>query len=105
MNEAMWAYQELYGLKPIGPHRYFAEDRLGKHTTTCVYCNGNGVVNEPSAWTQRTWRFCPRCNGLRMLVTCSRGEFEAARAEVLKAYPDARIERTQEYRVLSEDLR
>jgi hypothetical protein len=82
MHEAMARYQYVFGLKPIGAHRRFADELLGSLRTTCPTCAGNSVV---SAGTM--WRACTTCEGTGGFWTCSDGEVSAARAEVLRIHP------------------
>jgi hypothetical protein len=86
MYEAMARYQYVYRLKPIGPHRPFADQLLTPFRQVCGRCGGIGVLTVHGGLG---WRQCPDCEGTGG-VWAGRGEdVNAAYLRVLQAFPGA----------------
>src|SRR5262249_47716294 len=68
MIEAMGAYQDFYGLKPIGRHRLFADNLLSPLVERCATCNGEGLLDDPST---SNYRLCSDCRGTGRTLACS----------------------------------
>jgi hypothetical protein len=88
MHEAMWAYQQQTGLKPVGPHRPLADRLFSSRLVACEACHGKGLhdVNHGEGW-----ELCPRCKGAGYLFDGTAEEFKAIRQEVLSRFPDADV--------------
>jgi hypothetical protein len=86
MFEAMGAYQQRTGLKPIGPHRGLADQLLDPLFSLCQDCNGRGVLED-----RDRWRLCPGCDGaIATLVADHRAVSDALR-KILEAFPNASV--------------
>ena len=86
--EAMGAYQQFYGLKPMGPHRPMADKLLCPLVATCSNCQGSGLVDLNLG---EDWYFCKTCHGTGRLLACSAERWQAARDKVLRTFPDAGV--------------
>lgn len=92
MFEAMAQYARTYRLKPIGPHRPFADRLFAKSTRPCDMCDGRGVIGSDDSVTCRT---CDACRGRGSHWIIVPDEVERRHQAVLEAYPDAGVkERT-----------
>ena len=87
--EAMASYAALYGLKPEGEHRKFADQLLSNTTETCGTCGGTGLNG---TYGNMGWLVCPACFGLGRVYNISREELFKRRQLVLDRYPDAESE-------------
>lgn len=88
MHEQMGRYQFVYGLKPIGPHRRMADEKLSSLRRRCEMCFGRGIVDSDGS---ATWSRCSSCDTRGAFWTCSSEELETARVAVLQAFPDAEV--------------
>lgn len=86
VDQDMGRYQYVYGLKPMGPHRQVADERLGALRVTCTRCEGQGILTIDGG---RRWRICPVCEGTGGFWTVPDEDVQRAREEVLVTYPDA----------------
>ena len=86
MYELMARYQYVYGLKPIGPHRPLADRVLGDLRGVCERCKGAGVLTGPPSAPPI---FCTDCEATGGFWTAQEHEISAAKAEVLRQFPDA----------------
>jgi hypothetical protein len=87
--EAMGAYQRFYGLKPIGPHRPMADELLSPLIKLCEKCQGEGLLSAESA---EDYHICATCNGTGRLLACSQETWNAARRQLLQAFPDEAVD-------------
>ena len=85
----MGRYQNMYGLKPIGPHRRLADELFAGVSVACQTCSGRGLldVNAGEAWIP-----CQDCFGMGLVWTCTPEEVQALRRQVLETFPDAGVE-------------
>lgn len=81
MREVMAAYQNVYGLKPMGPHRGMAADLFQDATARCHECVGEGLLDAPSGWVA-----CRGCRGLGPVFTVSAEVVEDLRSRVVEAF-------------------
>lgn len=86
MHEAMAWYQLRYGLKPIGPHRHFADKVMSGAFQTCPECSGYGYHDVRRG---KSYRICKFCDGAGYSLAISAEEFFILRAIVLAEYPNA----------------
>ena len=86
--EAMAMYMAVYQLSPLGPHRPLADKLLGPLRTKCTTCDGNGLLGTERDTNPRE---CSHCEGTGGFWNCTDAELAAAYAQVLEAYPDARV--------------
>jgi len=85
-HEAMARYQNLSGLKPIGPHRREADALLAELRTSCPACAGEGIETRPD----RSWAPCPACQGSGGHWTPPPAEVGRRLGELAARFPDAR---------------
>jgi hypothetical protein len=85
MHEAMSRYQHVYGLRPIGPHRHFADRVLGRLRRLCHRCRRRGVIT----MDENQWLACSDCGGTGGIWARPPDEVEAARRRVLERFPEA----------------
>ena len=90
MHEAMAAYQCLYGLKPVGPHRRLADESFRGLTVSCDACGGEGLLGDSPGWIA-----CGACRGLRRVFTVPPEVVDSVRAQVLEEFPEAAAARVQ----------
>lgn len=86
MYEAMSVYQNMYGLKPIGPHRRLADELFANTSVACLTCAGKGLLDVSAG---DAWIPCPDCRGMGYVWKSTSGEVKALRRQVLEAFPDA----------------
>ncbi len=91
MEETMAVYQYVYGLLPIGPHRPLADRVFSRKRDQCEQCRGRGIITVEDG---NTWRLCAACEGTGGLWNCSTKDVEAARSEVIEAFPASAVDRT-----------
>jgi len=82
MCEAMGLYVRRFGLAPLGPHRPLADRLLQGATGPCGACVGKGVE-------------CAACSGTGHVVRWSQAQIDAARAQVLREFPNAAVPKAQ----------
>lgn len=87
MHEAMARYQYFYQFKPVGPHRDPMHRLLDPLRERCTACQGRSIVTEPRS--PKGWYPCTQCEGVGSFWVADEATVQAARAEVLKVYPDA----------------
>lgn len=85
MHEAMWAYEERTGFKPIGAHRMLADLLLAPMLRLCDFCAGRGLIDKGDD----DYKCCPNCRGLTAVRTVSDAEFDACRRRIAAEFPDA----------------
>lgn len=90
MHESMAAYQSLYGLKPVGPHRKLADESFRSMTVSCDACGGEGLLDDPPRWIA-----CGTCRGLCRVFTVPPEVVDGVRSQILEAFPDAAAERLE----------
>lgn len=88
MYETMSVYQNMYGLKPIGPHRRLADELFADVSVACLTCAGRGLldVSGGEAWIQ-----CSDCRGMGFIWKSTSEEVKALRRQVLEDFPDAGV--------------
>ena len=81
----MCCYNRQTGLKPIGPHRNYADELLSKVLHCCPACNGaadyekaDGALNE-----------CPPCNGRGVVPPLTDPRVQEALRRIEARYPGA----------------
>jgi hypothetical protein len=84
--EAMAVYQKVYGLKPSGPHRSLADRLFAEFTTSCFYCGGSGLLDNPA---EESYVVCPMCTGNGRFLNLDAAAADALRSKVLAEYPNA----------------
>jgi hypothetical protein len=84
MIEAMGAYQQRTGLKPIGPHRQLADEHLKGFFELCRACGGRGLLDGGARW-----RTCPECQGTTSFLVGDPLTLVHVRRQILDAFPDA----------------
>src|SRR5437870_5320864 len=77
-------FERLTGLKPVGPHRAYAEYLLARRPT-CRRCNGGGVIGRMPGGCFR----CPHCLGVGGPGLPNSEEMIRLRNSVLEFYPEA----------------
>ena len=84
----MSVYQNMYGLKPIGPHRRLADELFADVSVACLTCAGRGLldVSGGEAWIQ-----CSDCRGMGFIWKSTSEEVKALRRQVLEDFPDAGV--------------
>jgi hypothetical protein len=87
MVERMGAYQRRTGLKPMGSHRPLADRLLAHLFRDCPVCAGRDLLDNGD---EQSWHFCIECDGTGRIIA-DRAEFEQARMEVLRVFPDAAV--------------
>jgi hypothetical protein len=90
LTEVMAAYQRLYRLKAVGPHRPLADTLFAGAVRECEVCRGRGVVDTPDNPAECV--ACAACQGARQVFVRAPSEIEALRQQVLSAYPQAAAE-------------
>jgi hypothetical protein len=85
----MGRYQQLHGLKPIGPHRGLADRLFAGTTRRCSTCKGKGLITVAAT---DSWLPCPDCESIGFVWKCSLDEAKALRNQVLEAFPDAAVD-------------
>jgi hypothetical protein len=93
--EAMFAYQQRTGLKPIGPHRQLADKLLDPRMKICEQCKGRGLLDINQG---ERWEMCPRCKFAGYVFDGSAEELEALRQQVISAFPDVAVERQEVFK-------
>jgi hypothetical protein len=88
MYESMAAYQSLYGLKPVGPHRKLTDESFRSMTVSCDACGGEGLLDNPPRWIA-----CATCRGFGSVFTVPPEVVDGVRSQILEAFPDAAAER------------
>ena len=88
MYEAMSVYQNMHGLKPIGPHRRLADELFADASVACLTCAGRGLldVSGGEAWIQ-----CSDCRGIGYIWKITAEEVKVLRRQVLEAFPYAGV--------------
>ena len=89
MYESMGRYQNMYGLRPMGPHRPLADELFDNTSRACVTCKGRGLLTVSA---NDSWMLCPDCRGMGHVWTISPERIKALRQMVLDAFPDAGVE-------------
>lgn len=84
--ESMAVYQNIYGLRPVGPHRALADSVYAECRTRCFYCKGNGLLDQPA---ENSYAICPMCMGAGYFLSLDRAGADALHARILAEYPDA----------------
>jgi len=87
-HEAMAIYQNMHGLKPIGPHRPLADTLFGEFRAKCLPCSGTGSFDLDFG---RGFRICRDCDGAGYRFELNDEETGALRQRVLESYPDAAV--------------
>jgi hypothetical protein len=95
--EAMAVYRYVYEVRPIGPHRPYADRLFAGMRDLCVRCGGRTVltVGDGSAW-----RRCPTCEGTGGVWNRPVEEVEAARQQFIARWPSAAMEERSRPRLL-----
>ena len=87
--EIMAFRQNLYRLKPRGPHRNLAERLFAEHRIRCVDYDGRGLLDDDAG---QSFKVCGFCSGAGFLLQLSEMEFDAIRATVVAKFPEAGVD-------------
>lgn len=85
-HESMARYQYVYGLKPIGPHRFLADQLLTPLRDSCPRCNRKGILDYNDG---ATFGLCPVCEGTGGSWDAPDDVVNARRRTVLESFPNA----------------
>ena len=83
--EYMARYHQRTGLKPIGPHRRFADQVLSEVLRRCTECAGSGYCERPF----RSSQTCPVCDGRGTIPAPTDPLMQAALRLIEEQYPGA----------------
>jgi hypothetical protein len=84
MYEDMAREQNLYGLKPIGPHKRMTHELFRGLLVGCDACGGRGLLDQPPSYS-----VCDACRGLRSLFTVPPDVVSGIRQQIVEAFPEA----------------
>jgi hypothetical protein len=88
LREKMAAYQNVHGLKPIGPHRKLADRLHAGARRKCDTCGGCGLLVTNF---EDLCLVCETCGGIGSVLPGGRADEAVIREQVLREFPDAGV--------------
>jgi len=84
-DQLLARYQYRTGLKPVGPHRDYADKILADLLVQCVACETTGLRTLEDG----NYRICGPCEGMGWLWCVPLAEVDARLREIASRFPDA----------------